>query len=175
MVLHCICILIKGPCLHPQSGKKGVIFYQSMQRERHRTIPKVAAERVNQTLINSLINSLKSSAHSDPTNWDNYLPHVLLAYRSSCHRSTGYTLSIMLMGNELQLPADIVLGLPERSSPASVSQFVTSLVTRLHIVHQQVRERDKMAHKIQKDWYDTKSSATMRWVHMFGFWIAQLR
>ena len=150
---------------------QGTLFTSSIWQERchlpsinaTRTTPyhpqgNGAAERVNQTLINSL----KRSAHSDPTNWDNYLPHVLLAYRLSCHRSTGHTLSIMLMGNELRLPADIVLGLPERSSPASVSQFVTSLVTRLHIAHQQVRERDKMAHKIQKDWYDTKSSATMR-------------
>ena len=48
--------------------------------------------------------------HKD--DWDDFLPPVMMAYRSSVHESTGFSLCILMLGEECTLPMDI--GLPHR-------------------------------------------------------------
>ena len=44
--------------------------------------------------------------------WDDLLPVVMMAYRSSVHESTGFSLYRLMFGEECTLPMDV--GLPRR-------------------------------------------------------------
>ena len=89
------------------------------------------------------------------------LPHVLLSYRSSVHRSTGFSPSMMLFGREPRLPVDIVFGLPEKHPTSeSSSHHIIDLLGSLRAVHEKARVKDDPSHTIQKDYYDTKASCS---------------
>jgi hypothetical protein len=38
--------------------------------------------------------------------WDQHIPLALMAYRSSVHESTGFSLSMLMFGREIELPID---------------------------------------------------------------------
>ena len=48
----------------------------------------------------------------DQHNWDEHLPQVLLAYRSSVHATTGFTPNFLMFGREIILPLQAVIGRP---------------------------------------------------------------
>ncbi len=39
---------------------------------------------------------------------DDHLPYVMLAYRSTVHGSTGCSLSLIMLGREMNLPIDLL-------------------------------------------------------------------
>ena len=49
---------------------------------------------------------LSKVVDNDHRNWDEFLPLVMLAYRSSIHESTGESPVHMLCGRDIQLPID---------------------------------------------------------------------
>ena len=49
--------------------------------------------------------------------WDDLLPLVMIAYRSSVHESTGFSPYRLMFGEECTLPMDI--GLPRKASGSS--------------------------------------------------------
>jgi hypothetical protein len=61
-------------------------------------------ERFNRTMLGML----SAFVCEEGTNWDEQLPYVLLAYRSSVHASTGATPYSMLYGREANLPVDLM-------------------------------------------------------------------
>ena len=65
-------------------------------------------ERFNRTLLNMLTKFVSS----DQRDWDQKLPLLMLAYRSSEHESTGYSPNKMMLGRETELPADLLYGPP---------------------------------------------------------------
>ena len=44
--------------------------------------------------------------------WDDHLPHVLMAYRASVQESTGCMPNLLFLGRELSLPIDLMFGQP---------------------------------------------------------------
>lgn len=67
-------------------------------------------------------------------NWDNLLPYVMLAYRSSVHASMAFTPYKVLFGREIVLPVDIMLNLDTQEHFSSVNDYVSRLGETLSTV-----------------------------------------
>ena len=63
--------------------------------------------------------------------WDKNLPLLTLAYRSSTHEVSGYTPNFVMMGREVALPLDIMLGTLEGADRTTAPEYVQKLQTRL--------------------------------------------
>ena len=61
-------------------------------------------ERFNRSLLNMLSGFVNFRAND----WDQHLPLVCMAYRSSVHSSTNCTPQVLVYGRELNLPVDIM-------------------------------------------------------------------
>ena len=61
--------------------------------------------------IQNMISSYISDSQDD---WDEHLPLLMMAYRSSIHESTGVSPALMMFGRDLTLPVDMTLGRPIR-------------------------------------------------------------
>ena len=48
----------------------------------------------------------------DQKTWDKYLPQVMMAYRASVHSSIGKTPNLMMLGRNVTLPLEAVVGNP---------------------------------------------------------------
>ncbi|KAI8480272.1 hypothetical protein Bbelb_419750 [Branchiostoma belcheri] len=101
-------------------------------------------ERFNRTLKEMLTKYVSESGDD----WDDHLPHVLLAYNTSVHASTGFTPFYLTHGREATLPADILMG--AAPTPQSLSSLRTAF--------RQVRRNAQSASARQKLAYDAKIS-----------------
>ncbi|CAC5365555.1 unnamed protein product [Mytilus coruscus] len=63
-------------------------------------------ERLNRT-IEDMISKFVPKHQKD---WDQYLPYLMMAYRSSVHETLGETPYFMMMGREVRLPIDLIYG-----------------------------------------------------------------
>ena len=113
-------------------------------------------ERANRTILNML--SAFVSEHQ--RDWDEYIPLVMMAYRSSVHESTGTSASKMTFGHEIRLPIDLVFGQPERENNSNVygSQYPNRVSDRIDEVHEFARGRLRIASDAMKRNYDIKSN-----------------
>ena len=113
-------------------------------------------ERANRTILNML--SAFVSEHQ--RDWDEYIPLVMIAYRSSVHESTGTSASKMTFGHKIRLPIDLVFGQPERENSEQVygSQYAIQLSDRINEEHEFVRSRLQIASDTMKKIYDIKSN-----------------
>ena len=113
-------------------------------------------ERFNRTL-GDMLSKLVNISHR---NWDEVLPYVMMAYRSSVHESTGQSPSSMHFGHEIQLPIDLLLGEPpkEVSSSISSSSYVVELKDVLSRIHDLAREKMIEASDRQKRSYDLRKN-----------------
>ena len=65
-------------------------------------------ERFNRT-FERLLSAFVNAEHTD---WDERLPYVMMAYRSSVNETTGYTPNMMMLGRDLTVPLDIQFANP---------------------------------------------------------------
>ena len=59
-----------------------------------------------------MLSKVVNENHDD---WDEWIPHVLLAYRTAAQSSTGFTPHKILFGREARIPIDLMLGGTNRS------------------------------------------------------------
>lgn len=86
--------------------------------------------------------------------WDEWIPYVLLAYRSQVHSSTGYTPFFLLHGRDIVLPFDDILKAKTIKYDVSTN-YASELMARLNQVFVYVREnmqksKDKVNHYFNK-------------------------
>jgi transposase InsO family protein len=113
-----------------------------------------SVERVNRTLKALL----SAYVDRDYESWDEYLPFVLLSYRSSVHESTGCTPSLLFNNRECNLPADFFFGPPDGPEiPSCPYDYVEWLRDAGRRAHAFVQERVKGALVRQKRNYDRSS------------------
>ena len=68
------------------------------------------------------------AAVDDETNWDLRLPCLILAYRTSVHESTKHTPFSLMFGREVQLPINVMYGLPaDIGQPVNAPLYVKEL------------------------------------------------
>ncbi len=104
-------------------------------------------ERFNRTLAAMLTMYCETNQNQ----WDT---HLSLAYRSSDHASTGYTPNKMMIGREIVMPIQAVVGRPVSEPNPDVDEYVANLSKVLIEAHHVSRNNIKKHASYQKRHYD---------------------
>ena len=111
-------------------------------------------ERFNRTLLMMLA----MFAGKNRDDWDDLLPAVMMAYRSSVHESTGFSPHRLMFGEECTLPMDI--GLPKEQLDTTdpiTSPYAIWVRDALEEAYDQVRQHSGQAVQRQKRLYDRRA------------------
>ncbi len=114
-------------------------------------------ERFNQTLCRSLA----KLANENQDNWDESLDTVLLAYRVSKCKSTGYTPFYMMYHRQARLPIDLeVMPTSDEEEPGEeapgVEEFLAAKLLARENLKEDAMENIRKAQKKDKEYYDRK-------------------
>ena len=110
-------------------------------------------ERANRSIQN-MMSSYISDKQDD---WDEHLPLLMLAYRSSVHESTGVSPALMMFGRELTLPVDMTLGRPIRADRLCATEHACQLEEKLLDIHDFARKHLNISSESMKRRYDIKA------------------
>ena len=113
-------------------------------------------ERYNRTLKDMLSKVIADNQND----WDEWLPHVLLAYRTAVHSSTGVTPHRMLFGREARIPVDILVEeIPSTAeTTTNVPTYVQKTKAKLQRAHEIARTKNTEEMRRYKDYYDSRVS-----------------
>ena len=81
-----------------------------------------------------------------------------MAYRTAVHETTGCTPAQLMMGRDLRLPIDLLIGRPEDEVPQHASTYAEELQERLERVHNYARTHMKFRSDSMKERYDSASN-----------------
>ena len=104
-------------------------------------------------IITRMIRCYVAKSHKD---WDEALPLLTAAIRSTPNRSTGLTPNMMVYGMELPKPIDVIMGTVDGPQKAEAAPYVKLLRERLNQVHEVARENLRESQRRNKRDYDTK-------------------
>lgn len=137
-----------------------------LQIEKTRTTPyhpqsDGMVERFNGTLAKML------TAYVDEhhTNWDTFLPYVMMAYRSAIHETTGCTPNRLMLGREVATPIDLMYELPRSDKVTPQNTWVWEVQGAMEEAHHLVRKhmdremaRQKKSHDKTLNWHKFKEN-----------------
>lgn len=89
-------------------------------------------------------------------NWDEHLPQLAGAIRSSVNRNTGFTPNKLMLGREVTLPADLVFRPPNTDENINLDDYVTRLQESIRLSHEVARNVLKTSQAHAKRDYDVK-------------------
>lgn len=125
-------------------------------------------ERSNRTL-QDLLRTVVSSARDD---WDDHLPSVVCAYRTTPHDSTGFSPFRMVFGHEITLPIDLQYDAGLRhKTPECPAEYVIWLEHSMALAHQVARVNLAKSARRQKKNYCDRSRDTQFYP---GDWVWKL-
>ncbi|XP_043981200.1 uncharacterized protein LOC122835850 [Gambusia affinis] len=111
-------------------------------------------ERFNQTL-KQMLRKFVDETGSD---WDQWLPYLLFAYREVPQASTGFSPFELLYGHEVRGPLTLLketwAGEEEGEGPVNVISYVMQMRERLQKMTALAQQHMAEAQKYQKVWYD---------------------
>jgi hypothetical protein len=107
-------------------------------------------------MVKVVTNLLSAFCQSQKT-WDKNLPLLTLAYRSTVHEVTGYTPNYLMMGREINLPLDIMVGTLPDGQKQIAPQYIAEMKERLQDAFQQVRDNLKTYAERNKKYYDLRT------------------
>ncbi|XP_056022167.1 uncharacterized protein LOC130055032 [Ostrea edulis] len=108
-------------------------------------------ERFNRTLMDAV----RCFASRTPTDWDECLPQLASAIRSSVNRATGYTPNMLMLGREVNTPVDLIFPGPQQED-TDYDRYVSDVITQIQETHKLAREKLKTNQAIAKRDYDLK-------------------
>ncbi|MCG8033694.1 MAG: DDE-type integrase/transposase/recombinase, partial [Candidatus Thiodiazotropha taylori] len=111
-------------------------------------------ERFNRTLA-TMLSAYVSKNQKD---WDEHLPYVMMAYRSSTHETTGMSPNILMFGREVSTPLDLMFEMPPSIKPIPNNQWVWELREKIETAHEIVRQNTRQSMCRQKRIHDTRTS-----------------
>ena len=111
-------------------------------------------ERFNRTIANAV--SLMLEPVKRQRDWDRYLPHVGLAYRSCVHETTGESPNMMMLGRETKLPVDLMVEGPPGEEDCD-TDYAEEMRERIRLIHQRAREVISKNMRKQKKHYDRRA------------------
>ncbi len=109
-------------------------------------------ERFNRTLQAMLA----AYVREDQTDWDDHLPHIMMAYRASEHASTRATPNFLMLGREVNIPLDLLAGKGPDQAEKTSNAYALKVQNNLREAYQQVRDHTQAAQERQKRLYDLK-------------------
>ena len=122
-------------------------------------------ERFNRTLLMMLA----MFAGENRDDWDDLLPAVMMAYRSSVHESIGFSPCRLMFREECTLPMDVGLPLqePDLLDPIT-SPYAVWVCDAWEVVYDQVHIYSRQAVQRQKRLYDRRA---VRRMFAVGDWV----
>ena len=99
---------------------------------------------------------LKAYVGENRDDWDDLLPFVMMAYRATSQESTRLSPNKMMLGREVALPLDVVMGRPREDTPPCPTKYTEWLRQSLEGAHRFAREQLGKASVRQKRGYDKK-------------------
>ncbi len=112
-------------------------------------------ERYNRVLLPMICCYLRNGQ----ANWDENLQLLAMAIRATVNRSTGFTANMLMLGEEVRTPADVILGVSAPNwSLKEPAEYVRWLRSVLADVHQVARQMLKSSQLRQKRTYDMRLS-----------------
>ena len=88
--------------------------------------------------------------------WDEHLPFLSMAYRSTPHEVTGFSPNFMVYGREILMPVDVMLPLPPGEKGTAV-QYVSKLQKQLQFAYEMARVNLKRNADRQSRLYNRKA------------------
>jgi transposase InsO family protein len=109
-------------------------------------------ERMVKVVVN-----LMSAYCKDQKDWDSNLCLLTLAYRSTIHEVTGYTPNYLMMGRDVYLPLDIMVGTIPGDQRQIAPAYIADLKERLQDAFKAVRTNLKSYAEQNKKYYDLRT------------------
>jgi len=111
-------------------------------------------ERFHRTL-NMMLGKIVSARQND---WDEFLPYVLSAYRSSIYEVAGFSPNYLIFRREDVAPIDVTFGQvgEGQSRVATYTEYAVGLAERLDTVYRMVRQSLGVAAERKKRRYDMR-------------------
>ena len=107
-------------------------------------------ERYNRTL-GQMLSMFVNENRSD---WDDHLPFLMMAYRSSIQESTKCTPNLLMLGREVSLPIDVIVGTPNAGHEEKCHvQYIEWIRDALRRAHQCAFENINLSFQKQKKYY----------------------
>ena len=117
----------------------------------------------------TLLMMLAMFAGENRDDWDDLLPAVMMAYRSSVHESTGFSPYRLMFVEECTLPMDVGLPRGDQDSPDPIKNpYALWVRDVLEVAYDQVRRNSGQAVQRQKRLYDKRA---VRRLFAVGDWI----
>jgi hypothetical protein len=109
-------------------------------------------EREN-SVIKAMLTAFVNKRGND---WDEHLSAVMMAYRSSVHRTLNETPNAMMLGRQVRLPVDAFLPVPPESEYQTLpaTEYAAALAESMIQAHTVVRQSIDTAMAYQKKSYD---------------------
>jgi transposase InsO family protein len=129
-----------------------------------------AVERFHRTL-NAMI---AKTIADNQRNWDELLPGIMAAYRSSSHEATGFSPNFLMFGRENRAPLDILYGFPEDEAThhTSYNDYADTKVENMRYAYDLVRQHVGEGAERMRHYYDMKvKSAAFKvntWVYYYN-------
>ena len=111
-------------------------------------------ERYNRMLINAV--SLMIQPHQNQRDWDEYVPFVGMAYRSSVQASTGETPNMLMLGRDVKTPVDLYMFSAPPAEADPNTDYAEELREKIRGMHERARHALGMSARRQKRHYDRK-------------------
>ena len=108
-------------------------------------------ERTNR----SIKTMLRVATQKNPHSWDLSLPHCLLAYRTTVHKSTGQTPHFMWTGRELRLPSDLSLPTIHKKE-MFIHEYIQRMLDDIRLAHKAARTQLEATQRYQKEYHDKR-------------------
>ena len=108
-------------------------------------------ERFNRTLLSMLATAVEDH----PSDWEEILAKMCMAYNTSVQSTTGFTPFFLMYGRQARLPVDLMYGV-EPGATSTPDEYAAKLRSTLEKAYATVRKTTNMEQKRQKDYYDRK-------------------
>ena len=106
-----------------------------------------------------VVGNLIASFCKTYTTWDEHLPLLTMAYRSTIHDVTGFSPNYVMLGREVSMPLEVMLGNLAGEERVSQVEYIKRLKERLHTCFSEVRDHMKRAGERQRKFYNLSADS----------------